>query len=438
MTDRELGRDEFARAVEAWLETAAPSTQPPALHAAVLAATRAAGQRPTWLASLHIDLARQPRQPLQLGFPVPRRGLQLVLLLALLALGATLAGLGHQNHVPAPPLGLARNGPIAFDVDGQIVVVNTDGSGRRILAPSKAYQTSPTWSPDGTKLAFWTRSEANGRLSLTVVDADGSHGRVVTGATSYVVPSTTGDTVRPSEADWSADGARLVFAATIGDLNRIVVATLDGREPTIVGNPALPALSPTWSPDGARIAFAGGRYPDRGLYVMGADGTGVIRLTRLSGAGESFYGARWSPDGTELVYSAGDVTLNPSIWLARADGSGEQEFASPPGRGTNDTSPAWSPDGQRIAFIRADAGSSVAYLQLFVVNADGSGQVGLLHPQIDYLPPRWSPDGSRILLGTIDKTISSFVLVDVYGKQPPIFISAQGSVRGATWERLAP
>jgi TolB protein len=121
-----------------------------------------------------------------------------------------------------------------------------------------------------------------------------------------------------------------------------------------------------------------------------------------------------------------------------ADGSGEQEFASPAYRSTNDLWPVWSPDGRRIAFIRADAGSSVAYLQLFVMNADGSGQVGLPHPQIDYLPPRWSPDGSRILVGTVDKTISSFVLVDSHGQEPPIFLSALGNVRGATWERLNP
>ena len=57
-----------------------------------------------------------------------------------------------------------------------------------------------------------------------------------------------------------------------------------------------------------------------------------------------------------------------------------------------DIQPTWSPDGKKIAFARLVG----THLQLYVMNADGSGQKALTHGVPDHLDPAWSPDGKTI------------------------------------------
>jgi len=57
-----------------------------------------------------------------------------------------------------------------------------------------------------------------------------------------------------------------------------------------------------------------------------------------------------------------------------------------------DIQPTWSPDGKRIAFARLVGGN----LELFAMNADGTGQRALTHGAPDHLDPAWSPDGTKI------------------------------------------
>jgi TolB protein len=368
--------------------------------------------------------------------------MQLAVIVLMIALAAAfVVSSGHPVHVPAPLSGPARNGLIAFDADGQIVIQNADGSGRRTLTADTATHTTPIWSPDGTRLAFWT-STAGGPLSLTVVDAEGGNPRVVTGASRFSVASTGSQSASwPSAADWSPDGSRLAFSAIVDRVSRIVVVTLDGREPTLIGDPTLEAQSPVWSPDGTRIAFAGGRYPTSALYVINADGSSApIRLTHLAGDVDSFIAAGWSPDGTRLVYEAGVNSFNQFIWIVNADGSNEHAFDSPDrGRILVDNQwPAWSPDGRKIVFVRTDDGSAVIGPQLFVMNADGSGLEGLTTPQIDDGPPAWSPDGTRIVATTLAYEHAGFLVVDPSGVAPPLYLAATAHGGAwSSWERLA-
>jgi Tol biopolymer transport system component len=441
---RGLPEDELGRMVGKWLVSEAPRSAPPALAETVIGSVRRLRQRSGWLAKLRVD---QPLGAGGVGLPTPRRALQLaVLALLLVMLGAALLiNAGHAVHVPAPLSGPARNGLIAVDAGGQILVMNADGSGRMPITSDGAAHSSPTWSPDGTKLAFWSRSANDGPLSLTVVDADGTNARVVTGASLFIVPSSSSrNLLWPSPPDWAPDGTKLAFSATIDTTSRIVIATVDGAEPTVIGDPALAAQSPVWSPDSARIAFAGGRYPETALYVMNADGTGPHRLTTFVAAGGSFVDARWSPDGTRLVYSAGGYTLSRLIWVVNVNASGEHPFDNAAWIGDpKDTPnertaeyPAWSPDGRQIAFIQINDSATRAGPQIIVMNADGSNALLLSHPNLDDVPIEWSPDGTRILAATADST--GFVLVSSRGSGPPIFLSAAGNASGVSWERLAP
>jgi TolB protein len=131
--------------------------------------------------------------------------------------------------------------------------------------------------------------------------------------------------------------------------------------------------------------------------VMNADGSG-IRLLALHGSHPS-----WSPDGRKLAFRQGSA-----IWTVNVDGSNRRRLAL-------GNSPAWSPDGKRIAFGRYLGGVSQG--EIFIMNADGSGQHRLLgRSRYESVTPAWSPDGRRIAFRAF--TDDSLYVVGLDGRHP--------------------
>jgi TolB protein len=196
-----------------------------------------------------------------------------------------------------------------------------------------------------------------------------------------------------SNPDWSPDGSRIAFSAG-GDFMKsiydVYVINADGTglvkltdHPSDVDQAE--AEDPSWSPDGIRIAFVYVAehipYEAAGIWVMNADGTGQGNLTNLSGWDDD---PAWSPDGSRIAF-----TYSDDIWVMDADGTG---LISLTDHVAMDRYPAWSPDGTRIAFESDRDGDR----EIYVMNRDGTGLVKLTdHPGGDSFPS-WSPDGSRI------------------------------------------
>jgi Tol biopolymer transport system component len=121
------------------------------------------------------------------------------------------------------------------------------------------------------------------------------------------------------------------------------------------------------------------------IWVMNADGSGLIRLTTDPASDGR---PDWSPDGRRIAFSSNRVGPpgGPSdIWVMNADGSGQTRLTTDP---ADDSFPSWSPDGGRIAFETDE--------DIFVMNADGSGQSRLTTDPNSDIFPTWSPDGNRI------------------------------------------
>ena len=143
---------------------------------------------------------------------------------------------------------------------------------------------------------------------------------------------------------------------------------------------------PAWSPDGSEIAFVRFQDGNEDIYVMRSDGGGVHRLT-ADGASSS---PAWSPDGTRIAV-ARETPGNADIYLMDPDGTHVTNLTNDPLR---EYTPAWSPDGTRIAFTGYSAGPPPSPDGLYVMNADGTG-IRRIGPD-DAAWPAWSPDAGRI------------------------------------------
>ncbi len=193
----------------------------------------------------------------------------------------------------------------------------------------------------------------------------------------------------------SPDGTKVAFSSDRDQQNNheIYVMNGDGTGVTRLTNSPNSDSPSAWSPNGAKILFFSDRVGNNELYVMNADGSGVTRLTNSPGSDAE---GDWSPDGTRIVFSStrdhmrnADGFDAPELYVMNADGSGQARLTN---NNTQEGKPAWSPDGTRIAF--SGAGSDI-----YVMNPDGTGQVNLTNtpPPTNEFAPDWSPDGTRLV-----------------------------------------
>jgi Tol biopolymer transport system component len=291
-----------------------------------------------------------------------------VLLAALLVLTSTAALAGASRAESSFP---GANGKLAFtSLDGAIYVMDAAGGRPREIA-RPFWDTNPVWSPDGSRLAFSGPREG-GSSEISVMDADG-------GGEARL----TRDPAFDWNPTWSPDGSRIAFASNRLGPTHVHVMGADGSNPHAVGPPY--SGTPDWSPDGQLIAFAA----LTGIAVMRPDGSDVRNLTR---GWNDFYPS-WSPDGRRLAYES-DRDGTYEIWTMNADGSGQtrltsgSRFVCPQGGcSVPRFHPSWSPDGKQIAFTHDRDGRA----QVYVMNADGSGQKRLTSHHMDALDVSWQP-----------------------------------------------
>jgi TolB protein len=128
-----------------------------------------------------------------------------------------------------------------------------------------------------------------------------------------------------------------------------------------------------------------------------ADSNGV-KLKNLSGGGSYDFDPAVSSDGKKIAFSRHLLAEDGrDLWVMNADGTNQVRLTRTVSATswTSSTSPAWSPDGKRIAFVTS---TGLWEHQIFVMNADGSDVKQVTHDDDAYsLAPEWSPDGSRIL-----------------------------------------
>jgi TolB protein len=186
---------------------------------------------------------------------------------------------------------------------------------------------------------------------------------------------------------WSPDGTEIAVA--VYDCGEVVCESRIERVNATTGAYSTSLTTsdyvsdPDWSPNGQRIAFSKALQ----LYAMNPNGTGLTALA--PGSPGDNQSPSWSPTGAKIAFVSNRDDENEEIYVMNADGTGQTRLTNDV---AIDTSPRWSPDGKKILF-ESDRNENT---EIYVMNADGTGQTRVTNN------PAWdsTPDWQSIPVST--------------------------------------
>ena len=288
---------------------------------------------------------------------------------------------------------------IAFSWNGEkednfdIYVKFVGSSEVRRVTTDPAADVSPAWSPDGRQIAFVRARSAlpEGGATIQLVSPLGGADRKLSDfrVNAYAPDSTP--------IAWSPDGRWVAASRDVADADAgVSVIPVSGGTPRALTHATAPAWHSgvAFSPDGRRLAYAscGGMRTDLpacDVYVvdLGADSVPVPPPRRLTNQGVAIHGLAWTRDGSSIVYdTAGRGPYY--LWRVMADGTHEPERIEVAGFGSSRPATVLSRD--RLAFQRR-----LPTLGVYRVWPGHTPQPVLVSPAFDF-EPDFSPDDQRL------------------------------------------
>jgi TolB protein len=245
-----------------------------------------------------------------------------------------------------------NNGATVYARHHRIWVKHTDGSDVRLGRGDE-----PSWSPDGSRIAFLRYGRRRGNANIWTMDADGANKlRVTSGRAFEAGPA------------WSPDGSKLVYDALyVSSVDLYVIASSPpyGEPVPVTDTRNQDEENPRWSPDGTRIAFQVLSCTDTfvcGTQIGVVDVNGSRYRTLTPQVGDNEYAPDWSPDSSTLLFASNrddQVGFHDTDIYTIPAAGGTVVRITNSARDAKKTSPVWSPDGTMFLCVAESAAGHV-------------------------------------------------------------------------------
>lgn len=268
-----------------------------------------------------------------------------------------------------------ENGKIVFtslrDGDNDIYVANADGSDVVNLTNNTRQDSSPSWSPDGTKIVF-ASDRQGGPEEIYTMKSDGT--RVV---------RLTNNAFGDHWPSWSPDGQRIVFISYRDGNAELYTMNADGTDQTRLTQSMGAEEHPVWSPDGSTIAFTRMISDRTQIFTMPSIGGEQTQLTNFTNEALS---PDWSPDGSKILFQGHHSDNQVDIFYQDIGTSNVVNLTNTPS--LHEHAPVWSPDGLKFSYA---VNSALGGWDVYTADASGTSSIRITNHGMDDSEPDWQP-----------------------------------------------
>ena len=255
----------------------------------------------------------------------------------------------------------------------EIFYCDFDGSNPVQVTRDNSLALSPSWSSDGSQLAYVSYKDGSPKVYSYNVRT-GAHTLICNSPGMCITPAW-----RPGRNElavtMSKDGAQDIY---------IISASGQVLQKLGLGFGSSISVSPDWSPDGRKLAYVSNEAGTPQIYIVDV---GSGQKKRLTYSGTYNTSPAWSPKGDWITYS-GLAGGQHNIFIIRPDGGDNRQLTS--GEGSNE-GPVFSPDGRMIAFSSTRQGGPA----IWVLMVNGTGARRLTRQAGSQELPDWSARTNR-------------------------------------------
>ena len=219
----------------------------------------------------------------------------------------------------------------------------------------------------------------------------------------------------------SPDGKHLAYIDFISGRPTLYIRSLTGGRIAAVGKSAV-SIDPGWRNNNevaATLSFDGNQE----IYLVNTDGTLSRRVTNSKSIDIS---PTFSPDGSKMAFVSSRNGL-PQLFIQDL-ASGQVKRLTFSGR--YNTQPSWSPVGDKIVYTTWEKGGEI---NIFTINADGSGLMQLTQKSGENKSPSWSPDGEMIVFTSNCQGKEKLYVMSSKGGNERLFLQVDGEQTQPSW-----